>query len=176
MATNWDGVKNGLAKYNAIMEKLRSVDVSTDRDFQKHFNHFYRMRQRSPEFYEAFYAKLQASKEGSCPTFAEVLDYFWERLHRVEPSFSSKLVATINPEMPVWDQQVLKNLKLKAPLYGDRERLSKTKKLYDSLKKWYHDYLNTDDSRSKIADFDQRFPNSDISDLKKIDLILWQTR
>lgn len=115
MATDWDGVKAGLSQYKAIMEMLNAVDVSKDRTFQKQFNHFYRMRQRSPEFYSAFYSKLQASK-GRCPTFAEVLDYFWEQLHRVEPSFSSKLVATINPNLPVWDQQVLKNLKLKAPL------------------------------------------------------------
>ena len=104
------------------------------------------------------------------------LDYFWEQLHRVEPSFSSKLVATINPKLPVWDQQVLKNLKLKAPLYGDKERLNKTKKLYDSIKEWYRDYLNTIEGRKKVTEFDQRFPNSGISNIKKIDLILWQTR
>ena len=176
MATNWEGVKVGLEQYQTIMQKLYAVDVSIDRDFQKRFNHFYRMRQRTPEFYNAFYTKLQASKEGCCPTFAEVLDYFWERLHRVEPSFSSKLVATINSELPVWDKQVLNNLKLKAPLYGDRNRLNKTKKVYDSLKNWYKDYLNNTNCIEKIIEFDQRLPNSGISDIKKIDLILWQTR
>ena len=70
--TNWENVEVGLGQYRVIMQKIHVVDVSADQDFQKRFNHFYRMRQRKPEFYKAFYTKLQTSKEGCCPTFAEV--------------------------------------------------------------------------------------------------------
>ena len=176
MKTNWAGVERGLAQYKWIMDTLRKVDVSTDREFQKRFNGFYRIRQRTPEFYDAFYKKMEASKEGICPTFAEVLDYFWQRLHRIEASFSSKLVATINPDLPVWDKEVLKNLKLKKPIPTDKNRLNKTKKLYDSIKDWYANHLTTEESKAQLSEFDNRFPNSGISDTKKIDLVLWQTR
>jgi len=103
------------------MKTLKKVDVSTNREFKKRFNGFYRIRQRTPEFYDGFYKKLEASKEGKCPTFAEVLDYFWQQSHRIEASFSSKLVATINPELPVWDKEVLRNLKLKNPPNRQRQ-------------------------------------------------------
>jgi hypothetical protein len=134
------------------------------------------MRQRTPEFYDAFYAKLQQSKDDSSLTFGGVLDYFWEKLDRVEASFSSKMVATVNPDMPVWDREVLKNLGLKPPLYNDRNRLTKTKRLYDSIVEWYENYLKTQQSKEAISEFGRRFPNSGISNTKKIDLILWQTR
>lgn len=109
-------------------------------------------------------------------TFEEILRFFWERLGRVEASFSSKLLATVNPDMPVWDREVLKNLGLKPPLFHDRYRIAKTEKLYNAIIRWYSTYLKTERGKSQLLAFDQRFPQSGISDLKKIDLILWQTR
>lgn len=176
METNWDEVERGLEKYQWIMKSLRKVDVSTDREFKKRFNGFYKIRQRTPDFYDAFYNKLEASKKGEPPTFAEVLDYFWQRLHRIEASFSSKLVATINPDMPVWDKEVLRNLKLKKPLSTDKYRLNKTIELYNAIITWYANYLKNEKCRAQLFEFNNRFPNSGISDIKKIDLILWQTR
>jgi hypothetical protein len=176
MVTDWVKVAIGLEQYKWIMNNLRVVNVSNDRNFQKRFNHFYRMRQRTPQFYETFYTKLQTSKDDSNLTFEQVLDYFWETLSRVEASFSSKLVATVNPDMPVWDKEVLKNLGLKPPLYSDKNRLNKIKKLYNSINEWYKNYLNTEKSKEAISEFDKNFPSSGVSNIKKIDLILWQTR
>ena len=65
MVTNWEKVAIGLEQYKWIMHNLRIVNVSTDRNFQKRFNHFYRMRQRTPEYYDVFYTKLQSSKDES---------------------------------------------------------------------------------------------------------------
>jgi len=176
MNTNWDKVAIGLEQYKWIMNNLSVADVSTDRNFQKRFNHFYKMRQRTPEFYQVFYSKLQVSKTNPNLTFDNVLDHFWAKLGRVEASFSSKLVATVNPDMPVWDKEVLKNLGLRPPLYSDRNRLEKTKRLYNSILGWYKSNLNTEKSKETISEFDRRFLKSGISNTKKIDLILWQTR
>ena len=135
MFTNWKQMAIGLEQYKWIMNNLSKVNVSTDRDFQKHFNHFYRMRQRTPLYYETFYSKLQTNKGDRSLTFKEVLDYLYEKTGRIEPSFSSKLVATVNPDMPVWDKMVLKNLQLRTPLYSKNHtlRLNKTKMLYSSI-------------------------------------------
>ena len=78
--------------------------------------------------------------------------------------------------MPVWDKEVLKNLGLKPPLYSDKNRLNKTKRLYVSIVDWYKSYLNTEKSKEAISEFDKKFPSSGIPNTKKIDLILWQTR
>lgn len=176
--TNWVKIGEGLKKYQWIMLAFRNVDVSTNHLFKKRFNHFYRIRQRTPTFYTIFYQKLEDSKKGKCPTFGETLDYFWNRFHRIEASFSSKLVATVNPNLPVWDNEVLRNLNLKKPYYYERveARLEKTKNLFGIIRKWYTDYLITEDGKKQLAEFDKHFPNSGITNTKKIDLILWQTR
>ncbi len=46
-------VEPGLKKYMNILELLHSVDVSENMDFQKAYNGFYRMRQRSEQFYSS---------------------------------------------------------------------------------------------------------------------------
>ena len=176
METNWVGVASGLEKYKWIMEKFGEIDVSADREFKKKFNGFYRIRQRTPEFYDVFYKKLQDSKDGKCPTFGDVLEYFWRRLNRLEASFSSKLVATVNPDLPVWDAEVLRNLEIKKPLSTDKNRLKKTIEIYDEIIVWYANYLKNRNGQIQLEEFNKRFPNSGLSDLKKIDLILWQTR
>ena len=160
------------------MQKLNHVDVSTNREFRKKFNHFYRLRQRESEFYTVFYRKLEESKKGECPTFGELVDYFFNKFERIEASFSSKLIATVNPNLPVWDNEVLRNLGLRKPYYYETVdlRLKKIKKLYDVIRNWYVDYLKTDEATKQLKKFDNHFPNSGITNTKKIDLILWQTR
>ena len=50
-------------------------------------------------------------------TFAETLD---AATGRYESSFASRLLATIEPRMPVIDSIVLRNLKLRRPRHGAR--------------------------------------------------------
>lgn len=58
-------------------------------------------------------------------SFEEVLQYLYSDLGRVEPSFSSKLVATIDDSKPVWDVHVLNNLGLKQPYYTSKSEEAK---------------------------------------------------
>ncbi len=170
-----DKIEIGLEKYNDIMNRLYNTNALEDKDFQRKFNAFYRIRQRSPEFYSCYYGLLEESKNKKV-SFEEVIKYIYEKLGRIEPSFSSKLVATIDPEKPVWDSFVLKNLGLKPPYYSDKNRLNKNILLYKQICKWYDDYLLTDEAKKVIELFDKKYPNVIISSVKKIDLILWQTR
>jgi hypothetical protein len=168
-------IEPGLYKYLYIMERFHKTDVSKDLEFQKRFNGFYRIRQRKPEFYNEYYNFMEEHKDNEV-SFDLVLEHFYNTFERVEASFSSKLVATINPNLPVWDEFILKNLGLKKPAYGTKNRINKTIELYNSIIKWYEDFLQTDDSRRMIQLFDERYKGVDITDTKKIDLILWQIR
>ena len=172
MAVSLDKVSVGIQKYCAIMDRLNIVDISADSEFQRLFNGYYRMRQRPPQFYKAFYEYLQQQKCNPQLTFHEVLTHLYEVTGILTPSFSSKLLATVRPEMPVWDQFVLKNLGLKAPYYYDKNRVSKTEALYAAICDWYH----TDEAKERLTFFNSNFANIPITDTKKIDLILWQTR
>ena len=78
--------RKGIAQYLEIMELFSNTDVSTDKDFQRKFNGFYRIRQRPPEWYEQYYSYMQSQK-GQNPTFSNVLIHFYSVLGRYEPSF-----------------------------------------------------------------------------------------
>lgn len=168
----WDRVEIGIQKYNWIMTRVRESDVSSDPFFQKTFNGFYRIRQRPASFYQCFYQYLEENKNNRQLTFENVVSHFYQETSVIYASFSSKLLATVNPNMPVWDKFVLQNLGLRAPYYYEKERLHKTILLYQKICDWYH----TEDAAEKLIQFNLRFPNVDITDVKKIDLMLWATR
>ena len=98
--------KPGIIQYLEIMRLFSQTNVSRDRDFQRKYNSFYRIRQRPPEWYQTYYDYMENLK-GHSATFSEVLGYFKKQLNRYEPSFSSKLVATHCPSKPIWDKYVL---------------------------------------------------------------------
>jgi hypothetical protein len=165
----------GIKKYLNIMNMVNKVNVSQSEEFQKAFNGFYRMRQRPPIYYEKFYSFMADNKESS-PTFENTLRYIHEELGRVEASFSSKLVATINPDLPIWDAVVLKNLNLKAPASYRKHRIAGTISLYEDIKSWYKKYLDTEEGKMVIELFNGQYPNIGITNIKKVDFVLWQIR
>ena len=165
-------IEVGIKKYMKIMNSLHSCDVSQDREFQVAYNGFYRVRQRSQEWYKIYYGYMQRHKSDSIE-FKDVLIYMFEKTGKFEPSFSSKLLATINPDMPVWDGNVLSQLSIKAPQCDKKDRLEATIEKYTDLGKWYDTYLKTKNSQDVVDRFDKLFPNTQITDLKKIDLALW---
>ena len=174
---NWTKLEAGLNKYKDIMYLLYEVDVSTDRSFQKMFNGFYRIRQKPAEFYKTLYSYLEAKKSTQV-SFKSALTHLYDSQGKLESSFASKIAATINPNLPVWDSIVLKHLGLKTPGYNlsVEERKNRIVEMYNSLQKFYSDFLKHKLSNKMIGDFDEKFPNNNISAIKKIDLILWQTR
>ena len=167
-----DRVKIGLAKYQWIMSHVHETDVSSNAEFQKFYNGFYRMRQRPADFYKTYYAFLEKSKNNPCLTFEEILTYLYNETGSIHASFSSKLLATVNPNMPIWDKFVLQNLGLRVPYSYEKDRLPKTVRLYQQICDWYE----SEQAREKLKVFNEMFPNEDISDVKKIDFILWATR
>ena len=167
-----DRVEIGVDKYNWIMKRVHEVDVSTDTEFQRFFNGFYRMRQRPASFYASYYSYLEHNKHNRELTFEEIVAYLYQETGSIHASFSSKLLATVNPDMPIWDKFVLQNLGLRTPYHYEKNRLQKTVQLYQRICDWY----KSSEATEKLNAFNRLFPNVDISDVKKIDFILWATR
>ena len=167
-----DRVQVGIDKYHRIMKRVHEVDVSTDMEFQRFFNGFYRMRQRSADFYKCYYCFLEANKCNPSLTYEEVITHLYQETGSIHASFSSKLLATVNPNMPIWDKFVLQNLGLRTPYYYEKDRLQKTIQLYQQICDWYQ----TEEAIQKLQLFNELFPDVDISNVKKIDFVLWATR
>jgi hypothetical protein len=171
-------IEPGLKKYKLIMSIFKQTDVSNDRNFQKMYNGFYRVR-RNQDWCILYYNYMQEMKESKYEVlFENTLKYIFDQTQRIEPSFSSKLVATINDSLPIWDKFVLQNTGFRPPnnLLSNEERIKNCLTTYNQIILWYEEALKCDSVIEAINLFDKKYPESGISDIKKIDLILWQTR
>jgi hypothetical protein len=75
------------------------------------------------------------------------------RTGRLEASFASKLVATLNPSAPVIDRFVLQNFGLKLPSWSSRDREFRTVDIYRALCIAYESLLNTRQQVLKYGSF-----------------------
>ncbi|MEZ0538080.1 hypothetical protein [Fibrella arboris] len=171
-------VKVGLAKYLNIQKRLSELTgkpLKDNTDFRKSFNGFYRIRQKPAAWYDTFYELLDESR-GQSIDFSTILRSLHRATNRYEASFASKLVATLDPQMPVIDSIVLKNLNAKLPYQSDPNRFESICSLYEKINRCYIDYLQNEQGRYLVNQFKIVYPNVDIAEIKMLDLVLWQSR
>lgn len=177
---NGKELKTGMLKYKAIMDMIHNTDVSQDKDFRKKYNGFYRMGRRSSKYYRLYYSYMEEHKNDYELEIDEILTLIFNETKRCEISFCSKLLATINPNMPVWDQYVAKeHFGIHIPTYKSKKyssRLEMVLEKYNEYKKSYAEYMNSEEAKMIIRVFNQVYPDVDITDVKKVDLVLWQDR
>ena len=105
-----------------------------------------------------------------------MLDALHSATDRYEASFASKLLATIDPDMPVIDSIVLRNLAVRLPAYGSDRRRSRIVELHGQLLASLNGFLKTDVGRYLVERFRTAYPDADVTEIKMLDLVLWQTR
>ena len=96
-------VETALVTYDYLQRSLRACDVATSSEYQRAFNGYYRMRQRPQTWCDLFFSILEREKRSNAVAFRWVLEEIFRESGRLEASFSSKLVATIDANSPVWD-------------------------------------------------------------------------
>lgn len=169
-------IRKGLEQYVWLQNQVNNTDVRKDEEFQRKFNYFYKITPHRDKIWQKeFYTLLQKSKTKNS-TFEKVLSELFKKTGKIEASFSSKLIATINPTMPVIDSIVLKNLKIKLPYSYTKNRELIIKEIYQALINEFSKFLKTDTGRYLIEQFKKEYPDVKITEVKILDLILWQTR
>lgn len=174
--TKEEKIRSGIEKYRYLRKRLFETDVTKDTEFQKAFNGFFRMGRRSEAYYNDYYCYLQQHKVAGI-SFADALTYLYEKHGRLEMSFVSKMTAIVNPTLPIWDSIVTKgHFGIVAPYAYAANRLHKGIEKYDQYCQKYATYMQTTEAQAKIAEFDKLFPGTQITDVKKLDFMLWQDR
>lgn len=166
-------------RYLRLQRDLPKVNVAEDDDYQRCFNGFYRIQRKPPDWYAFFFRLLQREKSNAALSFGRVLETLHREHGHVEPSFSSKLVATVNPDMPVYDRFVRENLELKVPTrsLSAVERIAGFENLHHELQERMGALVRRAEFRTLRAAFDEKFPGAvDITDIKVLDFFLWQYR
>ena len=87
------------AQYAWLVQRVREIDVRTDAAFQRRYNHVWRVR-KNAAWREAYDDLLERSKASELD-YASTLRTLHERTGTVEASFTSKLLATLDPTRPV---------------------------------------------------------------------------
>jgi hypothetical protein len=164
----------GLQKYCWIQNNIHKCDVSLDPTFQTRFNGFYKVR-RDAVWRRQFYTLLETRKVSGI-TFPEALHALLVATSRLEASFASKLVATVHPDMPVIDKCILNNFRLRLPYYSSSNREKRCIDAYNQLCETYRALIGSAEGVMVCEKFLNQFSRAQITDIKKVDLVLWQIR
>ena len=162
-----------LDPYVKIQTSFMDVDISADKDFRKTFTNFYRLR--LPKGYDEFFDYFEKSKTRKIG-FESILTELQCITGRVEASFSSKLLHTINTASPVIDSLVFAKLGWSLPKSTEPQRIRKTADTHNKLTKFYKGALENEKWRIISAHFEERinYANYVISEEKKLDTLLWK--
>lgn len=166
----------GLGGYARIQRTVRETDVSSDADFQRFYNRFYRVR-RNAEWQSSYYAIMEREKATPSMAFEDVLREMNELTGNVEASFTSKMIATLHPDRPIWDSLVLARLGLRLKGTTAQAKLENAVEVYGKIVSWYETYLATEDAEKNIRLFNELLPDyAWLTPVKKVDFLLWSER
>lgn len=170
-----------LKAYVSIMQEVQADGFSASPEFRKRYNGFYVLRQKKSEWYDKYYVLLEEQKAFH-RSFEELL-HEMAAYGSLEVSFVSKLIATVNPKKPIWDQYVIRNLGMyetweKARGKDLETRIALAVHIYESIEKWYAKFLASSDGKECIRRFDEVLPQYShiLTDVKKVDYMLWSKR
>ncbi len=149
----------GLEGYARIQRTVRETDVSSDADFQRLYNRFYRVR-RNAEWQSSYYAIMEREKANPSTAFGDVLREMHELTGNVEASFTSKMISTLHPDSPIWDSLVFARLGLRLKGTTAKARLENAVEVYGEIVSWYETYLATEDAERNIRYSTSSFPTT----------------
>lgn len=162
----------GLEKYCEIQNTRNNP---LDKTFQRNFNSFYRVR-RDFKWQKTYYELFNKYNNNKTITFSDIINAL-AITNYCEASFSSKMLATINPSKPILDSQILKFLDFKITGKDLTSRIESSIKVYSDIENWYKTYLTTKESKECLTFFDKNLPQyKHISNIKKIDCFIWGNR
>ena len=176
--TDWTKIQKGYDDYLFIMKNMHIFD----NDFKKKLANFYKLDQgmRNTNDKKSFFNLLKECINNQQDDYATVLKNLSLKTGRNEMSFASKIVATVNPEKPIDDRIVLGHFKISRPSYGDlKQKISKSINIHNEIEEEYLKFLKSKLGEELMDNFNIRIKqqhNFKITNIKKLDFILWQTR
>jgi hypothetical protein len=163
-------LRKPVGTYSWLQRRFRLVNVAEDRDFQRRFAGYYRVRFLKPAPRQKLFDLLEELKNVPVD-FGSILEKLSAATGKMEESFASKVAATINPSLPVIDSLVRQHL--------DLSRASSTenaKENHQKIREQYAEFLSTETGEYLIRRFAETYPEAHITHVKMLDFVLWQTR
>ena len=160
----WD-----LDTYKDIMQCVSKANYYHNNDFKYKFNRFYRVR-RNCGWQNSFY-DLFSRAMNNTDRFAELLDEMYKKTGRFEASYVSKMLATVDCNMPIYDKNVLNFLGISVP---EKKTVENLTTIYKQIIEKNSDYADSKKGKEYIEWFDHDLSDYKwISSTKKVDFLFW---
>ena len=165
-----------LTRYAESIAELHATNVAADASYQRRFNALYGVR-RNAQWRDVYFTLLEARKSQCGVCFQSVVTAIRDATGRVEASFASKLVATIDPTRAIYDSIVRRNLGLPQRSIGNSSRIDALCRDYDVIQQALEQMILSSEFLPLRARFDTAFPEfCHFTDIKVLDLMIWQMR
>ncbi|GAB6041108.1 hypothetical protein [Endothiovibrio diazotrophicus] len=167
---------NKLSAYKLTQNRLHEVNVANDIIYRRTYTGFYVLRLPKSEAYNLYFTLIEKHKNNNAISLNYILKELKYVTGRIETSFGSKLLATINPNVAPLDKIVLGNLGLSLPSYNAHDRMQECVKTHKALVEKMNHLITLPEFIPLKTKFEQRFPDYTFTDTKILDLLLWQYR
>lgn len=165
-----------LSRYAYTVEQLHRTNVEEDLAYQRTFNGLYGIR-RNANWRGRFYRIFEKQKSNLDIQFGEVVRSIFESTGRVEASFASKLIATVDPTRAVYDSIIRSNLGLRTRTGSGLEKIADAVDDCQAIQAHLDGLIRADRFPLLRERFDQEFPQfKGFTNFKVLDLMIWQMR
>lgn len=170
--------EESVATYSFLMDQYNKGDVLENHLFRFVFKNFFRMEGIGllPELKTAIFDLLSKYQNDPSKEFdyEDDLRILYNIHNKIYFSFLTKVYSIRDISYPIYDSKVAKVFKLVRPtskVYEDRR--GKYIGQYKSLQDKYNEILASNLLPHTLKEFDNQFHKYKVSEMKKIDLIMW---
>lgn len=178
-------LKNGVNIYNYLLNNRDTKPITENEIFKKKYIGFYGLsRGLSDSNKDKYFENMEKNKhenisfknDKNCKAKGVFLG-ICDITGRCEISFASKMLHHLDSSFPIWDSVVAtQHFKFKRINTGDLNmRKDVMWNLYLKYIDNFYRYMQSPDGKKIIKLFDDKFC-AEISDVKKIDFVLWQDK
>ena len=173
-----------VAVYRFLDRSYKERDPQINSVFQFVFRSFYRLDNAglTDEFKSRYFEILSQAKSASSTSLGEVVRSLFELPNRkgqpsLQFSFATKLVATVDSSLPIYDAEVAAIFGFRAP-YNYRpfeQRLQEYQRFYYELQKLFQSIIQNGELKSSRALFRKTYQCTEVevSESKVIDFLFW---
>ena len=162
-----------LEKYQYLQAHKLNCEINRDQEYKSFFSNYYQMQMTS-EDQRIFFDILEREKGNKSISFNVILKEIYKNTGRRQSFYSSSIVHTSNPKMPIWNKNLIYDLSLKE-YYDPSRGLDPYNKTYLYMKTWADMAIKDAYFTTWVEKFDEFFPDfKDFTDIKKLDLFFWR--
>ncbi len=168
--------KSNLDDYFYLKVEYEKGNVKSEK-FQKRYKKFYNMYVFgfTDEFYEKYFEFMDSGVtdlKKILKSLSKIKDKNGKK--SVQLAFASKLIHTIDSEMPLYNSTVSNLFDLSIPKGDIEKKINSSLKIYDELKSYHGSLAGKDQIKRSIIEFRKRndFKEGVLSDAKIIDLFI----